>query len=104
MIMTVQVGDGATYSVGSDRYPATVVAVEYFKSGARKGKARTVTVESDEYWVTSGSVQDGTAKYAFKRNTEGSLRTFNVDKEGRFGKPGHRLTVGSRNAYQDPHV
>lgn len=96
--------EGATYSVGSDRYPATIVEVTLFASGPRKGQPREVTVQTDNWTVVSGSQHDGTAKYVYNRDYGGAKRTFKAQKDGTLGAPGHRLHLGSRDRYYDPHV
>jgi hypothetical protein len=104
MTTEFKVGDAATYSVGSDRYPATVIDVQAFKSGPRAGRIRAITVQDDNAQVVSGNILDGSATYEYSRNTEGSIRTFTADKKGGFGKPFFRLYVGKRERYYDPHI
>lgn len=44
-IVKIEVGMPATYSVGSDSYATTVTAIEYFKTGERKGQIKSVSIE-----------------------------------------------------------
>lgn len=100
----IKVGDGGTYSVGSDRYPATVTKVILFKTGERKGQVYRVEVQTDWSTVISGDQMDGSAEYAIKRDEFGAKRTFRATADGRLGKPGYRFTPGTRSRYYNPSV
>lgn len=95
-------GDGATYTVGSDRYPATVVGWKEFKSGPNAGEIRDIIVQIDKYEHVSGQYPD--AVYAYTRNPDGQLLTFRKNSKGQFVSGGYSyLHVGHRRFYQDPH-
>lgn len=94
---TPQVGQGVSYSVGSDAYSATVIAMS--KSGSQ------ITLQDDISRVISGSAHDGSAKWASEPNPNGATR-----KATRRGNGIYRL-VGwtssgrvweGRSHYQDP--
>lgn len=102
--MTVKVGDGGTYSVGSDRYPATVTKVVLFKNGERTGQVYAVEVRTDWSTVVSGSEMDGTAKYEIEPDSCGPRRVFRATADGKLGKPGNRFTPGERSRYYNPSV
>jgi hypothetical protein len=98
------VGMAATVLLWSDRQPATVIKVEPFKSGARKGKARVVTVQYDTWKVTKGSEHDGSAQYEYERDENGRTETFTRSSKGRWTAPGSSvgLRLGGRERYSDP--
>jgi hypothetical protein len=98
----VSIGDGATYSVGSNRYPATVVSFTRFLSGARKWQISSVTVQQDEATVVSGSMHDGSAEYEYSPNPHAARQEFKVNKAGRFVRDGRVLHIGQRRRYEDP--
>lgn len=110
---TIKVGDGGFISIGSDRYPITVVDVQ--------ASRRLVAVQRDNYVVVKGSVLDGSAEYVYTRNHDAGVDVFrwNVRLEkfqrvrfnassNRWVKAGsgswNNLHVGIRRAYRDPHV
>lgn len=95
---TPVVGDPATYSVGSDAYPATVVAVS--KSGHR------VTLQDDDWKVTSGTVQDGSATYSYTPNPRAATRVATRRADGKYRLAGWErggfVGFGTRRMYRDP--
>jgi hypothetical protein len=101
-----KVGDGATILMFSDRRPATITAVEVFKTGERKGQLKSVTVREDEAIVVSGNVQDGSAKYEFKPIEDHPTKTFTMNKRGQLvdspGQHSWKLRPGNRDCYSDP--
>jgi hypothetical protein len=98
------VGLGATYSIGSDRYPYTVISVEHKKDGSIK----SVALQADKYVRTDKNGQSEAQEYEFSRNTKAKIVFITMRKNGRFveeGKPLNepgRWTIGEREAYQDP--
>lgn len=100
-----EVGMGATYAVGSDRYTCTIVAVQRYKSGAHKGQVRAVVAQDDLNRVISGSAQDGSAVWDATPNPNAEKFTalWN-DRRQRFviQGGGSGLALGVRNFYQDP--
>jgi len=110
-----EVGIGGTITVGSDRYPVTICLL--------KGKTQCIVVE-DHWKVTEGSWRDGGVKLSFTPSDpvdaleSGNfadvgitkpgprLRLYTRRKDGRWRERGGNystLTVGVRDAYQDPH-
>lgn len=101
-----EVGDGATICHWSDRSPATVTEVLRFKSGAKKGEIRGVRIRPDHVKLTSGSEQDGSARYDItpQELTDPPLgvvylRNKNTGQYNRLGTP---LALGHRERYYDP--
>ena len=58
------VGQGACFTVGSDRYPATVIKVT----------AKTVTLQEANATPAAGHEYFGSQKYEFTPNPNGALR------------------------------
>ncbi len=96
-----QVGDGATVCYYTDRHAATVIAVKTFKSGARAGQVREVTVQMDRATRTDDLGMSDCQSYSYERDPNGSTATFKVNKQGRFGTPGSSLAIGYREEYYD---
>jgi len=92
----VYVGQGATYSIGSDSYPYTVIEMS--------ANGRTIVLQKD---TTERAVPgDPTSEWVHKRNPEG--KTMKATWRPRLGyyresgsKCGH-ITLGSRVYYLDP--
>lgn len=101
MTTTPVVGMGVTIDNWSDRYPATVTEVRYFKSGARKGQPREVTVQRDTWKVVADGPGDGVAAYLCTPNPLGPTYEYvrNVNngwvRKGRGGR-GSKLILGRR--------
>ena len=96
-----EVGLPATVGVGSDCYPATVIDVTLFKSGAKAGEVRSVTVQFDSHHSVGGVWPD--LEYEYDRNPVGRILTFFVNGQGKFRTDGYRLGLGHRRYYNDPH-
>ena len=94
-----KVGDLATYCIGSDRYPYEVVEVS--KSG------KTVTLRAMSYEIVEGSAFDGSARYCYHRNPQGSTMKATLRKDGRYRQTGcsnyGSVAIGYADAYRDPH-
>lgn len=95
--VTPEVGMGATWSPWTDCYPCTIVVVT----------PRTLVTRDDEYEVVGGSILDGSAKYEYSPNPEGSEKVWTLRKNGRWVRQGETmngrsLTIGIRRAYRDP--
>lgn len=89
----VNIGDGATYSVGSDRYPATVIAKT----------AHTVTLQDDTFKAGEGHNYFGSQVWVFSPNPEGPTRVARWSpKRQAFVNGDTRYHVGHRSAYHDP--
>lgn len=101
--------DAATIGIGSDRYAATHIATD--EQGIH-------AVRRDHAKVVSGTEMDGSAKYIYTPNENGSISYFRARNDtagsfeevrknpdtGRWNKAGHsyRLSLGRRNHYMDP--
>lgn len=103
---------GATLLGWTDRHPATVVDL------FNKGDYTYIVVQADEWYVESGSMHDGSAKYAYLKNPKGYKSIFRFKTDGSSGfqkvawnKETNRynkisnggLSVGQRDKYYDPH-
>lgn len=92
-----QVGDHATYLIGSDRYPVTVVAVH------RNG--RSLDVQFDTATPNGGHSYYGHQRYMITRNPKGRIERFNWKPTwGMYTQPrgcGH-LSLGTWSSYSDP--
>lgn len=90
-----KVGDGVSYSAGSDRYPGTVIRVTNTR----------IFVQDDKYECTSPASAYGAddAVFKFTPNTEGGVRMYSVKNNGRIsGKGGYGGIGHGRRYYQDP--
>jgi hypothetical protein len=89
----VNIGDGACYSVGSDRYPATVIAKT----------AKTVTFQDDEFRAGEGHNYFGAQNWVFSPNPNGHIMIARwSEKRGGFVSGGRKIHIGHRGAYQNP--
>jgi hypothetical protein len=104
-------GMGATILCWTDRHAGTITKVEV-------ARGRTViTVQEDTAERTSGSTQDGSARYTYARNENGHKTTFRLTGKGRWEEVrlnaesgrynkveggGHGLRIGDREEYRDP--
>lgn len=97
--MNVEVGMGATYVVGTDRYPATVVKVG----------PKTVTVSMDS--VKPVGELHGVTQFGFTSNepTSENTKVFTLRQNGKWVQKGApmkstcTLYLGDRSYYLDPH-
>ena len=103
----LSVGDAATRSVGSDRYPYSVDSID----------GNIVVLRADKWRVVSGSMIDGSAEYSYAPDPDGitdtvryNPRTGKYDavyrnaETGRWNKYGPaRVFFGSRQKHYDPH-
>ena len=96
------IGSGATYTVGTDRYPATVVGWNEFKSGAHAGEIREILVQRDSYKAIQYTWPQ---EYEYTPNPSGATMVFRKNKKGYFVNVGggSYLHVGERQYYNDPH-
>jgi len=98
--MFIAKGMGATVSIGSDSYPATVIEVspDYKK----------VTIQMDSYKPAEGYEYYGNQVYEYSPNPNGLIEVWTLRNHGRYAKKGSKkgsgwcLTLGSRRAYSDP--
>ena len=93
------VGMPATFLVGSDRYPATIVEVTHNKDG----RVIKLGAQSD----TSYRGEDG--EWVYERNPKGDIRYYTLRKTGRFKQkgwalksPGGHIGLGYREKYWHP--
>lgn len=93
------IGDGATYSLGSDRYACTVVAVHTSASG----RTVTVTVQQDKVHCLAG-IQSERQTWQCTPDPNGEKLKFISRDGGAFWRPGSRsrIAFGERNPYRDP--
>lgn len=99
----LQIGDGAFFTSGSDRYPATVVGWNEFKTGKNAGDIREIIVQRDLYSVKSGVYPN--CEYEYTPDPTGTRLTFRKNAKGHFVliNGGSYLHVGERRFYYDPH-
>jgi hypothetical protein len=98
-----EVGMGATITMYSDRYPATIVGVELFKSGPNKGTASVIRVQEDDAVRTDKNGMSEDQDYDYTPNTNNPIITFTRRKNGSFTEKGRTsgLIVGRRDKYYD---
>lgn len=92
----IKVGQGATYHVGSDRYPYTVIRVL---------SDRRVEVQADNYRRTDTNGISESQTYEYTPNPEGRIVVVSRRKNGAWkevGQDGCGFSFRGRNAYQDP--
>lgn len=94
----IVVGSGATYSVGSDRYPYTVVEIL---------SARRIVVQADDYQRIDTNGFSESQKYDFRNNPSGPKVVLSLRRNGRWCEVGQSMSVsgyhlGHRSAYSDP--
>lgn len=102
----LEIGDGATLRHPSDRYPYTVIG---FDRHPNTGLIDMIFVQSDNYYITSGSAYDGSAEYEYSRNPKGVVLALIFKNTARMkgwvtrhGKTPFHL--GVRRAYFAPEV
>lgn len=92
----VKVGDGATFGIGSDRYPYSVVEVN--------ATGTVLVIQCDNF--TGGAAHDyfGDQKWVFSPNKNGDKKTIKWHR-GKWiisGDKSGGINIGKRDAYQDP--
>jgi hypothetical protein len=108
---TPEVGMGATLLLWTDRHAATIVAIH----DARPGRW-IIEVQTDYAKVVEGSTFDGSARYEYFRDPEGTTKCFRFDSRrgwrrvvwnagtGRWNfRGGDGLKIGVRDEHRDPH-
>lgn len=95
---TPEVGMGATYGVGSDCYPYTIVEIL---------SPRRIVVQADSYTALPGNDPfSENQSYEYFRNPQGHLVTLSLRKNGRWVPVGQSnyggFAIGHRRFYQDP--
>jgi len=94
----IKVGQGATYSIGSDRYPYTVIEVS---------SPTRVVVQADYYRRTDNNGFSESQTYEYTHNPSAFQTIVTRRKDGVWRKKGDtkgggRFSLHGRNAYQDP--
>ena len=94
----IKVGQGATFGIGSDRYPYTVVEVIHDEK---------VVVQADDYRRTDKNGISEMQTYEYTPNPDACKITVTKRKDGFWRKVGDsngggRFSFKARNAYQDP--
>ena len=95
----LKVGDGATYCVGSDCYPYTIIEIISEKK---------LVVQADNSKMVGGSYY-GEQEYEYTPNPDGGKFTITLRKNGRWIPVGGNsrsdcgFSVGHRRKYRDPH-
>jgi hypothetical protein len=97
----LKVGDGATYGIGSDRYPFTVVEIK---------SETTIIVTADNYRRIDKNGVSESQQYEYTPDPNGCRITVTRRKQGDDyvwrkqgdGKGGGVFAFHGRNAYQDP--
>lgn len=90
----VKIGDGATISVGSDSYPATVIRVT----------PKSITVQEDSAVCVSGNSHNSEMQdWQITRNPNGPITVARwSEKRQRYQSHGTPVYVGHRRRYNDP--
>lgn len=96
--MSIQVGQGATYIIGSDCYPYTVVEVV---------SEKRVIVQADDFERADNNGQSESQSYEYKPNTDSIRIVVTLRKNGHWHRSGESIKSGcfsfkGRRAYQDP--
>jgi hypothetical protein len=98
--ITPEVGMGVTMSVGSDRYPYTIVEVI--------NPSKKIIIQEDTARLVEGSAMSEHQKYEYAPNPEGKLVTLTKRKFGKWVTQGEsvyggsRFYLGERAQYLDP--
>lgn len=100
----IKTGTGATYSIGSDRYPYTVISVNFKEDGTPK----TLMVQADKYERINRNDNSEQQEYVFSPNPSALIIFLTLRKNGRWVETGQpldspgRWIIGERQAYKDP--
>lgn len=98
----VIVGDGATVLYWSDRQAATIVQVDRFKSGQRKGEVSGVWVTYDKATRVDRNGMSDDQSYEYETQSDGERVLFKRRKDGRYRNAGGAvLRIGTRDHYYD---
>lgn len=95
----IQVGQGVTYGIGSDRYPYTVVEVSE--------NQKTIVIQSDNAEIGPNYDYYKNQNWIITPNPNGVKETFTLRKRGVWVKKGCAKASGyisfnGRSKYQDP--
>jgi hypothetical protein len=95
---TIQVGQGVTHHIGSDRYPYTVAEVI---------TPTRVEIQADDYKRTDSNGLSESQTYEYTQNRSACRIAITLRKNGRWHRVGESMnsasySFGGRSAYQDP--
>lgn len=92
---TPVVGDGATYHIGSDSFPATIVEIR------PNGR---VVIQEDKATLVKGDCAGGEQQWQYEADTEGETYICYKNKRGRWTTwgSGRPVSLGHRRRYHDP--
>jgi hypothetical protein len=94
-VADLQVGDGATICLWSDRKACTVIA----------RTARTITVQGDRAVRVDNNGMSECQQYEYHRNPEAGISTYSLRKNGRWVRVGDTLNgqclVAGRHEFYD---
>jgi hypothetical protein len=100
-IINIEVGMGATKSVGSDSYPYTIIKVTSNGNEIHAQRDNSTPTEDSEYY--------GTQSYTYIQDPNSEVEIFTLRKNGYFVKKGRplnhywdSLSLGIRRYYRDP--
>ena len=101
--MEPEIGMPATYSIGSDDYPYTVIGVKRFKNG----EVQSIQLQQDTEILVSGSTEDGSAQFTYEPNPNGHVIvakpwTSNGYKYWKVVNGSAIIYLGQRRYYRDP--
>jgi len=96
-----EVGMGATIIMWSDRHAATIIEVARFKTGARAGQVKAVTVQEDHAQRVDKNGMGDNQHYVYLPNPQGNTWTFKVRPNGSFGDKMWSLAIGFRDEHYD---
>ena len=90
-----EIGMGVTWSVGSDRYPGTIIDIS--ASGKR------ITFQEDSATRTDSNGMSESQTYTFQSDPQGTIHTASLRKDGRWRITGSKMPVyiGNRAKYYD---
>lgn len=105
-----EVGMPVSVTHGSDRTVAEIAEVIRFKSGARKGEIKAVTLRPVKAKIVSGGEHDGSARYEYERmpDAPAGRKLYTRRKNGVFSDMpeawASKLILGMWDYYRDPHI
>lgn len=91
VVQEINVGDGATILMWSDRRPATVVAIE----------GNRVTIQEDKSVRVDSNGMSEMQEYEFSRNPNGCKTTFRKNKRGKWEQVRFNSETGRWNKTAD---
>jgi len=99
------VGMGVTILMWTDRKAATIVEVDRFKSGPKKGQVKTVVIVRDIVTRVDNNGMSDSQTYTYEPDPNGYREHWTIRKDGRFRQSGYvdgnTLRIGSRDYYHD---